>query len=343
MAYTTINKSTDYFNTKLYTGNGSTNAITGVGFQPDMVWLKERSSTSNHQLGDAVRGATKYIQPNITDAESTDSNRFSSFDSDGFTQGANNGVNENGQTYASWNWKANGAGSANTDGSISSTVSANTTAGFSIVSWTGTGANATIGHGLGSVPKMILLKCRTQGDKWIVYNSTIGNTKYLVLNDTDAETTSSTHWNNTTPTNTVFSTGTSGNVSGVGETFIAYCFAEKKGFSKFGSYTGNGSTDGSFIYTGFKPAFLMIKNSSTGSTDWTICDSKRDGFNANNHRLFANTSGAESTSNPWEMYSNGFKMTTTGSFVNTSGDNFIYMAFAEAPLVGSNNIPCTAR
>ncbi len=343
MAYTTINKSGDYFNTKLWTGNGSTQSITGVGFQPDWTWIKQRNGTAWHNLYDVVRGATKDIYSNATDSEGTNVNRLTSFNSDGFSLGNDSDVNGSSNTYASWNWKANGAGSANTDGSISSTVSANTTNGFSIVSWTGTGANATIGHGLGSVPKMILLKCRTQGDKWIVYNSTIGNTKYLVLNDTDAETTSSTHWNNTTPTNTVFSTGTSGNVSGVGETFIAYCFAEKKGFSKFGSYTGNGSTDGSFIYTGFKPAFLMIKNSSTGSTDWTICDSKRDGFNANNHRLFANTSGAESTSNPWEMYSNGFKMTTTGSFVNTSGDNFIYMAFAEAPLVGSNNIPCTAR
>ncbi len=343
MAYTTINKSGDYFNTKLYTGNGSTNAITGVGFQPDMVWLKERSSTSNHQLGDAVRGATKYIQPKITDAESTDSNRFSSFDSDGFTQGANNGVNENGQTYASWNWKANGAGSANTDGSISSTVSANTTAGFSIVSWTGTGANATIGHGLGSVPKMILLKCRTQGDKWIVYNSTIGNTKYLVLNDTDAETTSSTHWNNTTPTNTVFSTGTSGNVSGVGETFIAYCFAEKKGFSKFGSYTGNGNADGTFVYTGFKPAFVMIKD-TTSAGDWTIQDSARDTYNLADARLYANLNNAENDGTfGVDFLSNGIKIRTSSAGWNTSGNTYIYMCFAEAPLVGTNGVTAKAR
>ncbi len=213
------------------------------------------------------------------------------------------------------------------------------------MSYTGTGSNATIGHGLGSALGLIILKNLTTARNWQILhhkNTTAPATQQLEFG-TDATATVTSQWNSVMPTSSVFSIGTNDSTNKSGDSFIAYCFAEKKGFSKFGSYTGNGSTDGSFIYTGFKPAFLMIKNSSTGSTDWTICDSKRDGFNANNHRLFANTSGAESTSNPWEMYSNGFKMTTTGSFVNTSGDNFIYMAFAEAPLVGSNNIPCTAR
>ena len=213
------------------------------------------------------------------------------------------------------------------------------------MSWTANGSNATIGHGLGSVPKMILLKCRTQGDKWIVYNSKIGNTKYLVLNDTDAETTSSTHFNNTSPTSSVFSTGTSGNVSGTGETFIAYCFAEKTGYSKFGSYTGNNNADGPFIYTGFKPAFVMIKDFSEGFSNWVMYDDKRSDVpnaNVNDQVLYANSSAAElsSTTRGIDTLSNGFKIRENGGDINGTA-SYIYMAFAEAPLVGDN--PATAR
>ena len=210
------------------------------------------------------------------------------------------------------------------------------------MSWTANGSNATIGHGLGSVPKMILLKCRTQGDKWIVYNSKIGNTKYLVLNATDAETTSSTHFNNTSPTSSVFSTGTSGNVSGTGETFIAYCFAEKKGYSKFGSYKGNGNANGSFIYTGFKPAFIMQKKTS-GTSDWVIYDNKRDPSNIVTQELKPNSSGAESSFTNIDILSNGFKQRADYAYTNNSGGSYIYMAFAESPFTNSNGIPNNAR
>jgi len=344
MAYTTIKKPSDYFNTVLYSGNNSTQSITGVGHQPDLIWVKARNDTANHTLTDVIRGTNSVLYTNQTQAPDTPTNAITSFDSDGFSLGNNGSFNASGINYASWNWLAdNTSGSSNTDGSITSTVSANTTSGFSIVSYTGTGANATIGHGLGVAPKMVIIKDLSAVKDWAVYHASLGNTKYLEINTSDAEGTASNAWNNTSPTSSVVNLGSRDTLNTSGDNYIAYCFAPKKGFSAMGQYTGNGSTDGTFVYTGFKPAFLMIKNSSTGSTDWTICDSKRDGFNANNYRLFANTTGAESTSNPWEMYSNGFKMTTTGSFVNTSGDNFIYMAFAENPLVGTNNIPATAR
>ena len=337
-----INKPSEYFNTKLYTGNGSTNAVTGVGFAPDFVWIKERSSTSSNVLGTTIQGANKRLQSDTTSAEGTLTNLLTSFDSDGFTNGADNGVNESGQTYASWNWLGGGTGVSNTDGSITSTVSANTTSGFSIVAYTGTGSAATIGHGLGVAPACIIFKTRNTTSDWFVYHQSTGATNRTKLNQA-VTSSASTFINDTTPSSTVFNTEGGGATGTNGNTYIAYCFAEKKGYSKFGSYTGNGSTDGTFVYTGFKPALVIIKNSSTGTTDWTICDNKRAGYNASNYRLFPNQNSAESTSNAWEMYSNGFKMTSTGSFVNQSGDSYIYMAFAEAPLVGTNNIPATAR
>ena len=347
MAYTTINKSTDYFNTKLYTGNGGTQSITGVGFQPDFTWIKGRSGTYgavDHMLFDAVRGATKEIRSNTTSAEDANATTLTSFNSDGFSLSTKTNVNGSSTEYASWNWRAaTGAGSANTDGSINADASVNTTSGFSIVAYTGTGSNATVGHGLGVAPSLIITKARTaNGRFWGVYSKPLGNTGVMALNSSQAFDTSATYWNNTSPTDTVFSVGTNGDTNSA-SAMIAYCFADKQGYSKFGSYTGNGSTDGPFIYTGFKPAFIMTKNITAGSTDWTVCDSKRDGFNDNNKRLFPNQNSAESGANPWQMYSNGFKMTTTGSFVNTNGDNFIYMAFAAAPLVGTNNIPANAE
>jgi len=345
MAYTAINKSTDYFNTKLYTGNGSTQTISGVGHQPDMTWVKVRSETGSHRLADAVRGYTKYIFPNGTDAEGTSSTNITSWNSDGFALG-NGSINENTRTYASWNWKANGAGSSNTDGSITSTVSANTTSGFSIVSYTGTGsAGATIGHGLGVAPNVIITKTRTNsGRYWGVYHSSLGNTGVMALNDSQAFDTNTTYWNDTTPSATLFTVGTNGDTNSSG-TMIAYCFAEKTGYSKFGSYVGNGNADGPFIYTGFKPAWVMIKMTS-GTDNWIIQDNKRNSFNTHtSERLRANSSGAEfSSSNPIDLYSNGFKaMSGSDGEFNGSGSTYIYMAFAEAPLVGTNNIPATAR
>jgi len=340
MAYTTINKSTDYFNTKLYTGNGSTNAITGVGFQPDWVWIKSRGLARSHQINDAVRGAGKILATDNTGAEFTDTNRITTLDSDGFTLGSNDNVNGSSDNLVSWNWLANGAGSSNTDGSDSSTVSANTTAGFSIVKWTPSGGNATVGHGLGAVPEMIISFRIDGAQDRFVYHKDIGNTKYVRLNQTTASTTDANAWNNTTPTSSVFSVGSQFG----GSDYIAYCFAEKKGFSKFGSYTGNGSTDGAFVYTGFKPAFVLIKSVST--TNWNMFDNKRSAFNVADETLWANSSDSESTVGTGygiDILSNGFKARSTSSQVNFNNTQMIYMAFAEAPLVGSNNVPATAR
>jgi len=342
MAYTTIKKSSDYFNTVLYTGNGSTQSITGVGFQPDWVWLKHRNGSTNHNLFDVVRGVQKLVELN-TGVEQTTTDKLSSFDSDGFTLGSNGGINGSGGTYASWNWLASNTTASNTNGSITSTVSANTTSGFSVVTYTGTGSNATVGHGLSSAPKMIIVKNRTaSGFSWYTYHTSVGATKNLYLNNTDTPVTASDRWNDTEPTSSVFSVGTNGGTNGSGNNMLAYCFAEVKGFSKFGSYIGNGNADGSFIYLGFKPAMVIVKNITT-ATSWQLVDNKRNTFNITDKLLFPDLTDAEATSsgNAIDMLSNGFKTRGTGSQINTSNNTYIYMAFAEEPLVGDN--PATAR
>jgi hypothetical protein len=350
MAYTTINKGTDYFNTKLYTGDGNaTNAITGVGFQPDWVWIKNRGTTARHVLFDAVRGSQKALFSHLADAEQS-TNQYgtlNSFDSDGFTvaDGSSNGerTNNSSENYVSWNWKANGAGSANTDGSITSTVSANTTAGFSILTRTGTGSNGTVGHGLGVAPKMIINKDRNSGSSWWgVYHESLGNTNAIYLNTTNATDASSAYWNNTSPTSSVFSVGTNSISNASGGSYISYCFAEKTGYSKFGSYTGNGNANGAFIYTGFKPALVIVKRSSAVE-DWKMFDNKRPGYNLTNLRLKPNGSESEASSGGFDFTSNGFKARSTDAAENASGSTYIYMAFAERPFVGTNNIPATAR
>ena len=347
MAYTTINKSTEHFNTKLYTGNASTNALTGVGFQPDLVWLKSRSFAQNHEMYDAVRTATKRIYPNGSYAEDTNSTGLTAFNSDGFTLGSSNTINKSGDTFASWNWKAGGGqGSSNTDGSINTTyTSVNTTAGFSISKYTGTGSTGTIGHGLGAEPEVIIVKKLNSSESWFSYHKPLGNTGRLVLNATDAVATDSGYWNSTTPTSSVFSVTSNGSNNASNDIYMAYCFAPKTGYSKFGSYTGNGSTDGTFVYTGFKPAFLMWKRTN-GTSDWHIVDNKRDTGNETDVNLSPNSSTAESIGNGYngvDFLSNGIKVRQGNTDVNGSGSTYIYMAFAEAPLVGSNNIPCTAR
>jgi len=334
MAYTTINKSGDYFNTKLYTGTGSSNALTGVGFQPDWVWIKCRDDSHNHQVFDSVRGVHKRMRTDTDGAETTSSESLKTFDSDGFTLGTQTNVNQSSGTFASWNWKANGAGSANTDGTISSTVSANTTSGFSIVKWTGTGSSGTIGHGLGVAPKVVIVKRYSASADWVYYTSTIdGSMDYLYLNLTNAKVDSG----NPVPTSSVFQKSDTN-----GETQIAYCFAEKTGYSKFGSYTGNNNTDGPFIYTGFKPAFIIVKPIS-GVEHWTMYDNKRTGYNPTNYQLYPNLSSSEATLSELDIVSNGFKIRSQTGRLNSSGVTMIYMAIAEAPLVGTNNVPCTAR
>ena len=354
MAYTTINKPTDYFNTKLYTGTGSSNSITGVGFQPDLTWIKSRSNAYEHKLTDVVRGVTKELHSNDTSAESTDANGLTAFDSDGFTVGSTTGFNGSSATFTSWNWKAgNSAGSSNTDGSITSTVSADTTAGFSIFTFTGTGANATVGHGLGAVPKMFIVRRVDSGNNWRVYHHSIGNTKMLSLEQNASSSTQSNFTNNTDPTSSVISLGSLGSANASGGTMVCYAFAEKKGYSKFGSYTGNGNADGTFVYTGFKPAFIITKSSSSGGQyyNWGMWDTARSPSNVNNKILAANTSDDENNSSNLganqniDFLSNGFKHRSADVVNNQSGVTYIYMAFAEEPLVANvgQSIPATAR
>ena len=338
MAYTTINKSKEHFDTLLYTATG-TQSVTGTEFQPDFSWVKSRSTTSSHYLLDAVRGSTKTIKSDSTDAEGTQ-NLVTSFNSDGVTLGSANW--SDGRTAVIWNWKANGTGSANTDGSISSTVSVNTTSGFSIVSYTGTGSASTIGHGLGSTPKIVIVKRRNNADGWQVYVDGLSSVNhYLRLDTTAAEASDSTRFG-AAPTSSVFSVGTANGTNASGDTYIAYCFAEKTGYSKFGSFTGNANAEGTFVYTGFKPAFLMIKRATGGTGNWHLFDSKRLGYNVNNYGVQPNLNSAENTANDLDLLSNGFKNRQSGNDLNGS-NTYIYMAFAEAPLVGTNNVPCTAR
>jgi len=471
MAYSTIDKSTDNFNTVLYTGNGSLpRAITGVGYQPDFVWLKDRDTAYNHQLYDSVRGTSGGVLYSNTTAAADSTYQLSSFDSDGYTLGSNLGaVNENTKKIVGWNWKAGGTapaityvvkvvsdsgnkyrfddfgtsavtldlqeggtytfdqadssnsghplrfytasdksggeyttgvtttgtpgssgaktvitvaasaptlyyqcsshagmggqantnstfGSSNFDGNKQSLVSANSTSGFSIIKYSGSGSSSTIGHGLSSAPGMILVKRTSGTDSWTVYHKEIGAGKYLRLDGTAAEASNSNTWANTTPTSTTFSVNHDDtNANGV--TFIAYCFAGKTGYSKFGSYTGNGNANGTFVYTGFKPAFLMVKRSDGGTENWGMSDDKRyQGGTTNNappsantiaHKLAANSSSAESSfggagDNLQDYLSNGFKFRDSNGYANASGATYIYMAFGQS-IVGSNNVPATAR
>ena len=351
MAYATISKPGLHFNTKLYTGTGSSNALTGVGFQPDWVWIKERNGGGGHNIFDAVRGTTKVIYSNGTYAESTEAQGLTAFGTDGFTLGTNTNVNENGINHVAWNWKANGSGSANTDGSINTTyTSVNTTAGFSISKYTGNATSgATIGHGLGVAPKMILIKGLGTTYNWIVgHNSLSTNwSKYLTLSTTDAEATATNIFNDTAPTSSVFSIGNALGVNTNSSDYIAYCFAEKTGYSKFGSYTGNGNADGTFVYTGFKPAFVLVKNTQQSADSWFIWDNKRPGYNQIQKYLSPNNANAEADSSSYaiDTLSNGFKVRASTGAINNNNEKMIYMAFAAEPLVANvgASIPATAR
>ena len=344
MAYTTINKSTNYFNTKLYIGNGSAGlAQTGVGFQPDLVWFKNRSVAASNNLIDAVRGSSKVLLSDSTTSQITDTNRLQSFDSDGFTVGSNVHENGSGNNIVAWNWKANGAGSSNTDGSITATVSANTTAGFSIIKYTGTGANATVGHGLGVAPNVVITKnLNTATNYPVLHTSYTGGAG--ALNEDTAFSGSFSGYFNAVPTSSVVNIGTTDGANKSGDDIIMYAFAEKTGYSKFGSYDGNNNVDGPFIYTGFKPAWVMVKKYSS-TNHWIIWDNKRstpiDGANIINKKLYANLSNAENGADDISFLSNGFKFHTITGDWNES-QSYIYMAFGQS-LVGSNNVPCTAR
>jgi len=347
----TIADGSAHFQTTLYTGNGTAigsggNAVTQIGnstFQPDFVWMKSRSAVTDHALYDAVRGATKEVISNSTAIESTLTEGLTTFGAAGFTVGSDAAVNTNTAAYAAWQWLAGNGTASNSDGDITSTVSVNTTAGFSIVSYTGNGsASQTVGHGLGVTPKTVIIKPRSSIDNWLVSNWETGVTAFtekLKLNDTEAASSSSDQIIG--GSSTTFTIGTDSNVNGSGTTYIAYCWNEVEGFSKFGSYTGNGSTDGPFVWCGFKPAFVLVK--PTGSTgQWSLFDNKREGYNVDNDVLVPNTTAAETTTDYLDLLSNGFKARTTDADVNASNGTYIYMAFAENPLGGENVVPATA-
>ena len=346
MAYSTIIKPSDYFNPKLYTGTGASNAITGVGFQPDFTWIKERAGAAHdHNLTDAVRGVTKSIRSNTAGVETTDAQDLKTFDSNGFTVGTNGGVNENNINFVSWNWKANGLGSSNTDGTINSTyTSANTTSKCSIVKWVGTGANATVGHGLGVAPTSIWVKNLSASESWVVYHKSLGATHYLTLDSTAGDYSGGAGaWNSTVPTANVFSLGTFNSVNKPSSNMIAYCFADVSGYSKFSNYYGNNNVDGTFIYTGFKPAWIMLKRTDAAGDNWLMFDNKRAGYNVENYYLSPDTPGAEGTTDKLDIVSNGFKLRTTGG--DTNQGLFVYWAFAETPFVSNvgESLPTTAR
>ena len=349
MAYTTINKSTDHFNTVLYTGTGSSQNITGVGHNPDWVWIKRRNGTRSHRLFDNVRGVHKSLASNATDAEADNSYTLTGFITDGFSLGSDSGsygVNISGETQVAWNWKAgNSQGSSNTDGTINTTyTSVNSTAKFSISQYTGTGSNATFGHGLGVAPTFYIIKETSATGPWFVgHVPYTGDTGYLYLQSNIVGAASGQAFTTAKPTSTLINLGTDPDVNQSGQTYIAYCFAEVPGFSKFGKYVGNGSSSSpTFVYTGFKPKFVIVKNVSQ-TDNWFITDDKRDGFNDDNEYLFADIFNAEGTNtNRIRFLSNGFQVPTTDKSHNVSGNNYVYIAFGQS-LVGSNNVPCTAR
>jgi len=326
-AYTTIDNPELYFQAKLHTGNATNRSITLDGsedMQPDFVWIKQRSSSNNHELFDAVRGATKRMYSDVTNVEDTGATTLTSFDSDGFSLGTGN-PNNDGGTYVSWCWKESA------------------TAGFDIVTFTGNGSARTISHSLSAKPEFFVVKSRTYGEQWECYSKTIGATKCLQWDDDSAEADIAGRFNDTEPTSSVFTVGDADAVNKNTYTYVTYLWRSVQGFSKMGSYTGNGNADGPMIWTGFRPAFLMVKKSS-GTGNWVMSDNKRSVFNRVQNTLYANVADAELTDGVYfDLLSNGFKIKDASSANNTSGGTYIYMAFAEAPFVNSNGVPCNAR
>ena len=359
MAYTTIDDPSAYFQTALYTGgNGSNNTpidVTNSGnsdLQPDWVWIKRRDAAASHGLFDSSRGVNKILNSDSTDAEVTgETDLVDEFKTDGFGLGANTGsenVNKGGTSYVAWQWAANGGTTAsNSDGSITSTVQANTTAGFSIVTYTGTQSNATVGHGLGAVPSWIITKCRSSSNGWPIFhhkNTSAPETELIRLNEVSATADNAVPWNDTAPTSTVFTVGANDENNKSSATQLAYCFAEKQGYSKFGSYTGNGSENGPFVYLGFKPQWIMFKNTGAAE-EWVLYDTTRDSTNPNTKtiRVDSNIAEAEATTLDIDFLSNGFKNRSNQAQLNSDGVLYIYMAFAESPFVSSEGVPTTAR
>ena len=359
MAYTTINDPSEYFNTLLYTGTGKAGTlIKGNNFEADWIWTKERTGTSgnqNHTITDTSRGLDKQLFANLTSADGTSSDFVASIESDGFTLNTNANINNINSTYVAWQWRANGATTTTNDssstgvGNQDSVFQANTTAGFSIVTWAGQNQVGTIAHGLGVIPNWIIIKARGGTEKWGVYhhkNTAAPETDQLILNASDATADTTTLTNDTAPTSSVFTVGDSGIANENDKTYVGYLFAEKQGYSKFGSYKGNGdAADGPFNYTGFRPAWVMIKETGA-SGSWHMFDNKRKTFNVSDSILYADLSNAEATGqtgNPIDILSNGFKCRGGGNDTNLDDGTYVYMAFAESPFVTSNGTPNNAR
>jgi hypothetical protein len=332
MAYTTIDNPELYFQVKLYTGDGSTPSITLDGdtdMQPDMVWIKNRDAADSHCLFDAVRGATEVLHPDATTAETTDADTLTSFDSDGFALGDDDKVNTNTEKYVAWCWKESA------------------TSGFDIVGFTGNETNRTVSHSLSAVPHYMVVRTRNgaAGRNYSVYhhkNTSAPETDHIFWDSTQATEDDATIWQDTAPTSSVFSIGTNLGVNEDTKNIIAFLWTEKQGFSKFGGYTGNGNADGAFVYTGFRPAWVMIKRTD-GTQGWLMWDNKRLGYNVDNNHLQTHGSDAEGTADTLDLLSNGFKIRESGAGTNGSGNTYIYFAFAEAPFVNSNGVPCNAR
>ena len=346
--YTAIDDPSAYFQCELYTGNSSTNAITFSGnsdMKPDLVWQKRRDAAYYHRLWDSNRGVTKYLASNDSIAEAT-FGYVSSFDTDGITFGSSDqSVNVNGGSYVLWNWKANGGTtSSNTDGSKTATVQANQDAGFSIITYAGSGSASTVGHGLADTPDVIIFKNRSAANVWATYHQGLGNNLKLELNGTGAQDADGSFMNGTLPTSSVFTVGASVNTNGSGSNYVAYCFAEKQGYSKFGRYTGSGNANGPFIYTGFRPAYVLIKPDGANN-HWVAMDTTRDEYNGGGTAyIFPNANEGQQTAyERMDFLSNGFKLRTNGGEWNGSGRNILYMAFAEHPFVTSTGAPVTAR
>jgi hypothetical protein len=357
MSYTNgLDDPSAYFKVKAYAGDGNDgHAITfddtDTNMQPDLVWMKGRTFSDNHTLYDSVRGANKYLHPDTNSQEYTNASPnfgVKSFDSDGFTLGQWSALNRSSENHIAWCWKTQGgAGSSNEAGSINTTsTSVNTTSKFSISTYTGTGSAATIGHGLGAVPHWIMCKERGGAGDWVCYhhkNTSAPETDVLEFNNDTATADNDGMWNDTAPTSTLITLGGSAVLNNSSDTYVCYAWSGVQGFSRFGSYNGNANADGPFVYTGFRPAWIMIKNTQDGAP-WMIMDNKRSGYNPTNNRLYANTTATEEGAvDRFDILSNGFKIRTSDNDTNKSGDLFIYAAFAEQPLVNSNGVPCNAR
>ena len=359
MAHTTINKSSIYQNTVLYTGNNTGQSITGVGFQPDIMWNKSRSNTEAHNMWDSVRGAQNYLTVNAADSNSANATGLTSFDSDGWTMGVLDSMNDGSVDFAAWCWKAGTTTGIATDSETDITPTAysfNQTSGVSIVKYTGTGTSGEgVPHGLGAKPQFIIVKRIDTTGAWTVYTqaqiATSNASKFFEMHNTDAEASNSNRWNGWQPDTVNFYIGTASETNASGGTYVAYVFAHKPGFSKSGRYTGSGGADGAFIYTGFAPKFVVFKQANT-TGNWALIDGTRTTRNVGNHTLAFNSSNQESqfgggenefgADNRVDLLSNGIKIRSNSGYNNTGSGDYLYLAFGQT-MVGTNGVPATAK